>query len=153
MNKVQAKLEERVSFEVSPVSQDLQNLIMNSLVFQPRAYLEERALLLRRYPPAFNISLGDSHNRNIFSSRLARVSKLNGNRFWTVIYVPTIPKKDLSLNPEVSFRATPAYQSLSHGLWRILPNMEETPEGIWYDKGHGETSVTLPLAVQRAMSQ
>ncbi len=46
------------------------------------------------------------------------------------------------------------YRSNSLGLWRYLPNYTITDGRIdWYGKGHGEASITLPIAIQQALAE
>ncbi len=47
------------------------------------------------------------------------------------------------------------YRSNSQGVWRYLPDyqMSEDGEIEWYGKGHSEESVTLPVVMQKALSE
>jgi hypothetical protein len=47
------------------------------------------------------------------------------------------------------------YRSNSQGMWRYLPRyLPDDYSGIrWYDKGHGEESITLPAVIQRGLAE
>lgn len=47
------------------------------------------------------------------------------------------------------------YRSNSQGVWRYLPDytMSEDGEINWYGKGHSEESITLPVVMQKALSE
>lgn len=46
------------------------------------------------------------------------------------------------------------YRSNSLGLWRYLPNYKVIDGHVhWYGKGFGEESITLPIAVQKALAE
>ena len=47
------------------------------------------------------------------------------------------------------------YRSNSQGVWRYLPDyqMSEDGEMEWYGKGHSEESITLPVVMQKALSE
>jgi len=47
------------------------------------------------------------------------------------------------------------YRSNSQGVWRYLPDYTMYRNGVitWFGKGYSEESVTLPIAVQRALSE
>lgn len=47
------------------------------------------------------------------------------------------------------------YRSNSQGVWRYLPDytMSEDGEINWYGKGHSEESITLPIVMQKALSE
>lgn len=47
------------------------------------------------------------------------------------------------------------YRSNTHGIWKYLPNyLSREGERIqWYGKGHSEESISLPIALQRALAR
>ena len=47
------------------------------------------------------------------------------------------------------------YRSNSQGVWRYLPDYVGDGMGgvFWYGKGHGEESITLPMVVQKVLSE
>jgi|GEM_PF-1047210 hypothetical protein len=47
------------------------------------------------------------------------------------------------------------YRSNSQGVWRYLPDYttDESGEMNWYGKGHSEESITLPVVMQKALSE
>lgn len=47
------------------------------------------------------------------------------------------------------------YRSNSQGVWRYLPDycMNENGEIEWYGKGHSEESITLPVVIQKTLSE
>ncbi len=46
------------------------------------------------------------------------------------------------------------YLSNSQGVWRYLPSYLKKEDGgiFWYNKGHGEESVTIPVVFQKALA-
>lgn len=47
------------------------------------------------------------------------------------------------------------YRSNSQGVWRYLPDYRMSEDGgiEWYGKGHSEESITLPVVIQKALSE
>jgi hypothetical protein len=47
------------------------------------------------------------------------------------------------------------YRSNSQGVWRYLPDYRMSEDGMidWYGKGRGEESITLPVVIQKALSE
>lgn len=45
------------------------------------------------------------------------------------------------------------YLSRSQNLWRYLPSYIDTPEDRWFDKGHSQDSLNLPIEAQVALGE
>lgn len=90
--------------------------------------------------PKYKIQIGDSVVW--FSSS---GYELSGGRIAVVAYV----------EKHGQIVARSYYRSNSQGVWRYLPDYKMNDHGRinWYGKGYGEESITLPVVMQRALSE
>lgn len=164
------RLRKRLHFKVSEVTPEEKGEIIGSLVFQEGVDAKSPIAggVVDSNPPAFKVHLDRRfYGTDVFLSHptiSVNADQDDGKiyRPWTAIYMPVrrgfsrsheshLRESD-DENPETLFRFTPAYQSSSHGLWRILPTFLIARNWTHYDKGHGESSITLPLVSQLAIS-